>query len=169
MAARQMCWRPPLINVISEMIGVPYEALTGEYGLAWQLVSWGITAPVILTGLWAWLVLLGRMFGRGLAGGPLPDPASPPSPEEVIARNGAHGAAENGREAPDGSDVGPDYLGTLPTWIPHPDDPPPAEASRTPGEEEEPAPVLTQADSQPVSTEAQARPRRSKRRRRLRG
>ena len=47
MAARQMCWRPRLINVVVAMIGVPYEALTGEYGLAWQVLSWGITVPVL--------------------------------------------------------------------------------------------------------------------------
>ncbi len=168
MAARQMCWRPRLINVVFDMIGVPYEALTGEYGLAWQLVSWGITAPVLLTGLWAWLVLLGRMFERGLAS-PLPDPAFTVSLEETPARNGDHGAAQNGREAPDGSEAELDDLRTLATWIPHPDDPLPAEASRTPEEEEELAPGLPLATPQPVSTEAQARPRRSRRRRRLRG
>jgi hypothetical protein len=168
MAARQMCWRPRLTNVVFDMIGVPYEALTGEYGLAWQLVSWGITVPVLLTGLWAWLVLLGRMVGRGLAS-PLPDAASTVPPEEVPARNGGHDAAENGREAPEGSEANPDDPGTLAIWIPHPDDPPPAETGRTPGEEVEPALSLPPATPQPVSTEAQARPRRSRRRRRLRG
>jgi hypothetical protein len=131
MAARQMCWCPQLITVVFAMIGVPYNALIGEYGLAWQVLSWGVTVPVLLIGLWAWLVLLGRMFGWGLTGS-LPDSAPTTSPEEVLARNGNHGAAENGQEAPERGKSEPDDLRTLASWVPHPDDPPPAEASRTP-------------------------------------
>jgi len=166
MAARQMCWRSRLTNVVYDMIGVPYEALTGEYGLAWQLVSWCITVPVLLTGLWAWLVLLGRTIGRGLAG-PLPDPASTASPREILAHSGNHGAAENELEALDGSEAEPDEPTTLATWIPHPDDPLPAEASGIPEEDEEPSPDLAPVAPQLVSTGAQASQRRSRRRRRL--
>jgi hypothetical protein len=100
MAVRQMCRRPRPINVVFAMIGVPYDALTGEYGLAWQVLAWGVTVPLLLTGLWAWLVLLQRSFGWGLTGS-LPDSAPTTSPEEVLARNGNHGAAENGQEAPE--------------------------------------------------------------------
>ncbi len=168
MAARQMCWRQRLINVAFAMIGAPYEALTGEYGLAWQVLSWGITAPVLLIGLWAWLVVLGRMFGWGLAS-PLPDSVPTTSPEGVPARSGNHGTAEIGQEAPEGGEAEPGDLRTLASWLLHPDDPPPAEASRTPKEAEEPALVPPPATLQPVSTEAQTRPRPSRRRRRLRG
>jgi hypothetical protein len=45
------------------MIGIPYDALTGGYGLAWQVVSWGVIAPLLLVGLLAWIVLLDRRFG----------------------------------------------------------------------------------------------------------
>jgi hypothetical protein len=126
-----MSWCPQLINVAFAMIGVPYNALIGEYGLAWQVLSRGVTVPVLLIGLWVWLVLLGRMFGWGLTGS-LPDSAPTTSPEEVLARNGNHGAAENGQEAPERGKSEPDDLRTLASWVPHPDDPPPAEASRTP-------------------------------------
>jgi hypothetical protein len=168
MATRQMSWRPPPINVVFVMIGVPYNALTGEYGLAWQVMSWGITAPVLLIGLWAWLLLLGRMFGWGLTGS-LPDSALVAFPEEVPARNGNHGAEENGQVAPERGKAEPEDLGTLACWLPHPDDPSPAEASRTPKEEEELTPGPSPAAPQPVSTEVRARPRPSRRRRRLRG
>jgi hypothetical protein len=168
MAAWQMSWCPPPINVVFAMIGVPYDALTGEYGVAWQVLSWGVTAPVLLIGLWAWLVLLGRTFGWGLTGS-LPDSAPVAFPEEVPPRNCNHGAAENGQEVPERGIAEPDDLGTLASWIPHPDDPSPAEASRTPKEEEESAPDPSPAALQPVSTEVRTRPHPSRRRRRLRG
>ena len=168
MAARQMCRCPPPINVVFAMIGVPYDALSGGYGLAWQVLSWGITVPVLLIGLWAWLVLAGRMFGWGLTGS-LPDSAPMASPEEVPARNGNQGAAENGQEAPERGRAEPDDPGTLASWLPHPDDPSPPEASLTPEDEEEPAPGPSPAALQPVSTETRTRPRPSRRRRRLRG
>jgi hypothetical protein len=148
MAARQMCWCPQLINVVFAMIGVPYNALIGEYGLAWQVLAWGVTAPVLLIGLWAWLVLLHRSFGWGLPGS-LPDSAPTTPPEEVLARNGNHGAAENGQEAPERGKGEPDDLRTLASWVPHPDDPPPddpppAEASLTPGRKtRDPRPAST--------------------------
>jgi hypothetical protein len=168
MATRQMSWRHLPINVVFAMIGVPYNELTGEYGLAWQALSWGVAAPVLLTGLWARLVLLGRMFGWGLTGS-LPDSAPVVSREEVPARNGNHGAAENGQEAAERGEADPDDLGALASWLPHPDDPSPAEASRTPKVEEKPAPGPSPAAPQPVSTEVRTRPRPSRRRRRLRG
>ena len=150
------------------MIGAGYNALAGEYGLAWQVMSWGVTAPVLLIGLWAWLLLLGRMFGWGLTGS-LPDSAPVAFPEEVPARNGNHGAAENWQEAPERGKAEVDDLRTLASWVPHPDDPPPAEASPMPEEAEKPALGPPPATLQPVSTEAQTRPRPSRRRRRLRG
>jgi hypothetical protein len=151
------------------MIGVPYHALTGEYGLAWPLLSWGITVPVHLTGLCAWLVLFDRRFGWGLTGSP-PGSAPATSVEEVVSRNGDRSAAENWQEALDGSDAEPDTLGTLASWLPHPDDPLPAEVTGMfEAEEEEPAPDLQPVATQPVSTEEQTRPRPRRRRRRLRG
>ena len=134
MAARQMCRCPRPINVFIVMIGVPYDALTGEYGLAWQILAWGVTVPVLLIGLWAWLVLLRRSFGWGLTGS-LPDSAPVALAEEVPARNGNHGAAENWQEAPERGKAKPDDLRTLASWVPHPDDPPPAEASPMPSNE----------------------------------
>jgi hypothetical protein len=130
MAAWQMCWRPRPTNVLFAMIGAPYDALTGEYGLAWQVLSWSITVPVLLIGLWVWLVRFHRSFGWGITGS-LPDSAPTTSPEEVLARNGNHGAAENGQEAPERGKAEPGDLRTLASWLPHPDHPPPAEASGT--------------------------------------
>ena len=108
------------------------------------------------------------MFGWGLTS-PLPDSAPATSPAEVLARNGNHGAAEIEHEAPEGGEAEAGDLRTLASWLPHPDDPPPAEASRTPEEAEKPALGPPPATLQPVSTEAQTRPRPSRRRGRLRG
>ncbi len=150
------------------MIGIPYDALTGGYGLAWQVVSWGVIAPLLLVGLLAWVVLLDRRFGWGLAGS-LPDPAPPTSADEVGVLDGDQDVAENGQGGLHGSEADPDAWATLAGWIPHPDDPLPVEASRKPEEDEEPASALPQVGPQHLSTEARTRPRRSRRRRRLRG
>lgn len=131
MATQQMCGELRLGNVVLAMIEAPYDALIGEYGLAWQVVSWGVTVPVLLTGLLAWLLLLDRKFGWGLTGS-LPHTEPMVSSDEVLAHDANHGAAENGHKAPDGGEAGPDALRALVRWVPHPDDPPPTEASPTP-------------------------------------
>ncbi len=87
LATRQMCGDPRAVSVDLIMIGVPYDALTGGYGLAWQVVSWGVIAPLFLVGLLAWVVLLDRRFGWGLAGS-LPDPAPTTSADEVGVLDG---------------------------------------------------------------------------------
>jgi len=117
------------------MIEVPYDALTGEYGLAWQVMSSVVIVPVLLIGLLAWLVLLDRKFGWGLTGS-LPDTNPPASSEEVLAHEGNHGAAEKQQETPNGSEVGPSDRTTRGRRIPHPDDPPPARTKQTPKEDE---------------------------------
>jgi len=122
--------------LVVAVIGVPYDALSGEYGLAWQVMSSIIIVPVLLIGLIAWLVLLDRKFGWGLTRS-LPDTNHQASSEEMPARDDNHGAAENQLEAPNGSEAGTGDRTTRGRRIPHPDDPLPVEVNRTPKEEDE--------------------------------
>jgi hypothetical protein len=57
MATWQMCRDLRLVNVILAMFRALYGALTDEYDLASQMMSWVITVPVLLIGRLAWLVL----------------------------------------------------------------------------------------------------------------
>jgi hypothetical protein len=47
------------------MIGAGYIALAGEYGLAWQVVSWVLTVAVELIAILAGLALLNQKFRGG--------------------------------------------------------------------------------------------------------
>ena len=112
------------------MIGALYDALTGEYGLVWQLISLVITVPVLLIGLLAFLALLDQMFGWRLIGSrPDRNPAATPEEAPVHdddgpAVNGHVTHLANGAEQVDQRIRG--------RRVPHPDDPPPAEAGQPP-------------------------------------
>jgi hypothetical protein len=113
------------------MIEAGYNALAGEYGLAWQMVSWGLTVVVELMGLLAGLSLLARKLERRRTYSP-PN-ANPPAPsEEVFAHDS--GAVENQQETVERGETEPENGKSLATWFPHPDDPPPPEASQPPEE-----------------------------------
>ncbi len=114
------------------MIGAGYNALAGEYGLAWQMVSWGLTVVVELMGLLAGLSLLHQKFGRRRTYSP---PNPPPPTEEVFAHDTR--AVENQRETAERGETEPENGKTLATWFPHPDDPAPAGASQPPEENRE--------------------------------
>jgi hypothetical protein len=64
------------------MIAAGYNALAGEYGLAWQVVSWVLIVALELVGLLAGLSLLNRKFGRRRTYSP-PDTNPTASPEEI--------------------------------------------------------------------------------------
>ena len=111
------------------MIGAGYNALAGEYGLAWQVVSWVLTVAVELVGLLAGVSLLVRKFGlmRAYA---LPD-AQPAALSGETLTNGS--AAEEGRQLAtdrDGADLENGEASAV--WFPHPDDPTPTQVSQTP-------------------------------------
>jgi hypothetical protein len=116
------------------MIGAGYNALAGEYGLAWQVVSWGLTVVVELMGLLAGLSLLTRKLGRRRAYSP--SNANPPATsEEVLAHDTSDsGAVENRQETVERGETEPENGKTLATWLPHPDDPAQAGASQPPEE-----------------------------------
>jgi hypothetical protein len=123
-----------LLSAVSVLavIGAAYSALTGEYGLAWQVMSLVLTLAVELMGLLAGLALLMQKFGRGrMYSPPVTNPAA--SSEEVLAHDTSDsGAVESQRETTDRDETKPDNLKARAVWFPHPDDPPPAEASQTP-------------------------------------
>jgi hypothetical protein len=113
------------------MIGAGYNALAGEYGLAWQVVSWVLTVAVELTGVLAGLSLLNQKLGRGRTYSP-PDLNPTASSEEVFAHDTR--AVGDQRETAERSETEPENGKTLAIWLPHPDDPAPAGTSQ-PAEE----------------------------------
>jgi hypothetical protein len=113
------------------MIGAGYNALAGEYGLAWQVVSWLLTVAVELTGLLAGLSLLNQKLIRRLTySAPVTSLAG--SPEEEFSHDSR--AVEDQRETAKRKETKLDNEKTFATWLPHPDDPVPAETSQ-PAEE----------------------------------
>ncbi len=110
------------------MIGAGYNALAGEYGLAWQVVSWVLTVAVELAGL---TLLKQTFFGRGHTYSP-PDTNPAASSEEVFAHDTR--AVENQQETAERGKTEPENGETLAIWFPHPDDPAPAGASQPPEE-----------------------------------
>jgi hypothetical protein len=113
------------------MIGASYNALAGEYGFAWQVVSWILTVAVELAGLLAGLSLLNRKFGRRRTYSP-PDTNPAESSEEVLAHDTR--AVEDQQEIAERGETEPENGKSLATWFPHPDDPASAEASQPPEE-----------------------------------
>ena len=114
------------------MIGAGYNALAGEYGLAWQVVSWVLTVAVELTGLLAGLALLKqKVFGRGHTYSP-PDTNPAASSEEVFTHDTR--AVEDQQETAERGETEPENGARLATWFPHPDDPVPAGPSQPPEE-----------------------------------
>lgn len=120
------------------MIEASYNALAGEYGLAWQVVCLILTVAVELMGLLAAFALLSQKSERGLT-----DPPQGVNPtassEEVFAHDTKNGEVDNQQEAAEGAE--PDERKPRARWFPHPDDPSPAEAGRTPQEEDESFPA----------------------------
>jgi hypothetical protein len=66
------------------MIGAGYNALAGEYGLAWRVVSWVLTVAVELIGILAGLALLNQKFRGGRPYSPS-DTSPLASSEEIFA------------------------------------------------------------------------------------
>lgn len=129
-----------LLNVlVLTVIGALYEALTGEYGLVWQLISLVITVPVLLIGLLALLALLDQMLGWRLIGS-RPDRNPAATPEEAPDHDD-DGPAENGHVTHQANGAEPEDQRILVRRIPHPDDPPPAEAGQPPEEEDRATPA----------------------------
>jgi hypothetical protein len=106
------------------MIGAGYGALTGEYGLAWQVVSLLIVVAVELVGFFAGFALVAKMFGWW--GTRLPQDLNS---EEVPARDPFYEAPELKGENAASYEAGPDEDKRRGIWLPHPDDPSSAEAS----------------------------------------
>jgi hypothetical protein len=121
------------------MIGALYDALTGEYGLVWQLISLVITVPVLLIGLLAFLALLDQMFGWRLIGS-RPDRNPAATPEEAPVHDD-DGPAENGHVTHLANGAEQDDQRIRVRRVPHPDDPPPAEAGQPPEEEDRATPA----------------------------
>ena len=115
------------------MIGAGYNALAGEYGLAWQVVSWVLLVAIELIGLRAGFALLMQRFGRGSAHA-IPETNSAVLAGE-ISTNGS-GAVENGHEATERDGAEPENGKTNAVWFPHPDDPSPTVESQTPKDAE---------------------------------
>jgi hypothetical protein len=115
------------------MIGAGYNALVGDYDLAWQVVSWVLIVAVELMGLLAGFALFMQKFGRGRTYA-LPDTNPAVLPEETFT-NGSE-AVENNQEATERDGAEPANGKTNAIWFPHPDDPPPTEASPTPKDAE---------------------------------
>ena len=119
------------------MIGAVYNALAGEYGLAWQVVSWVLTVAVELMGLLAGLSLLSQKFGRERTHSPS-DTSPTASSEKILAHDtNNHGAVEDPQEATERNGAESENGKTNAMWFPHPDDPSPTEISQTPKDEAE--------------------------------
>ena len=118
------------------MIGAGYNAIAGEYGLAWREISLVLTMAVELMGLLAGLSLLNQKFRRGRTYSP-PDTNPTASSEELFAHGASDdaGAVEKEQETAERSETEPENGKTLAKWLPHPDDPAPAGASQLPEEE----------------------------------
>jgi hypothetical protein len=96
------------------MIGADYNAIAGEYGLAWQEISLVLTIAVELMGLLARLSLLNQKFRRGRTYSP-PDTNPTASSEEVFAHGASDdaGAVEKEQETAERSETEPENGKTL--------------------------------------------------------
>lgn len=106
------------------MIGAGYGALTGDYGLAWQVVSLVVTIAVELVGFLAGFALVAQKFGWRRT--QLPQDLNS---EELPPRDPFYVAPELKVENAASGETGPDGAELRGIWLPHPDDPPSAEAS----------------------------------------
>lgn len=106
------------------MIGAGYGALTGEYGRVWQVVSLLISVAVELAGFLAGFTLVARKFRWRRTLSP-----QDMNSEEVPARDPFYEAPELKGEYAASGEAGPDEDKRRGIWLPHPDDPPSAEAS----------------------------------------
>ena len=106
------------------MIGAAYGALTGEYGLAWQVVSLVITVAVELAGFLAGFALVAQKFGWRRT-----HSSQDMNSGEVPARDPFYEAPEVKVGIAASGKAGPNEAELRGIWLPHPDDPPSAEAS----------------------------------------
>ena len=96
------------------MIGAGYNAIAGEYGLAWREITLLLTMAVELMGLLAGLSLLNQKFRRGRTYSP-PDTYPTASSKEVFAHGASDdaGAVEKEQETAERSETEPENGKTL--------------------------------------------------------
>jgi hypothetical protein len=106
------------------VIEAGYSAPTGEYGLVWQTVSLVLTITVELVGFLAGFTLVVQMFGWRST-----RLRQDVNPGEAFPRDLFLVASKVQQEIGANCEAGSKGAEIRGTWLPHPDDPPSAEAS----------------------------------------
>jgi len=119
------------------MIGAGYNALAGEYGLAWQVVSRVLAVAVDLIGISAGLALLNQKFTGGRLHSPSDTSPLALSEEAFSYDTNNHAAVEDRQEATRRSGAESENENTQGIWCRRPDAPSPIETSLTHNDKEE--------------------------------
>ena len=147
-----------LAVVVLSLLGAILEAMSGNYGLGWQIISWVGAIVLVLLLVGGTVAALDQKFGWGLTNPPSSTPDTPQAdtrtPEDVLGDDAPnYGVAEP--RSP--QETEPGVQERRRQWHPHPDDPqrPPGDASaQAPSEGEEQteyAVVLKDAGAKKIS------------------
>ena len=121
-----------LAGLVFYLLSAIFEAMSGNYGLGWQVVTWIGALVIVLALVGPTVVALDQKFGWGLTNPPSDTPDTPEAhtrtPEDVLGDDAPnYGVAEPRSPL----DAEPGLQQRRGQWQPHPHDPqrPPGDAS----------------------------------------